>query len=103
MPMNLISDVRSAASALKMLARKKTIRLSVSEPAFPLTSRPNQCVMESKRSSLSEGSVDYGGLVFHYRTEESLHGSSAVNLPRCKTLACVPGIFEKVIFFLSFP
>lgn len=52
MSVNLISDVRSAADMLRMLAWKKKKTLYFSEPNFPLTSRQNQC-HEKQRALLS--------------------------------------------------
>lgn len=53
---------------LRMLAWKKS--LSVSEPAFPLTLRQNQC--HGKQRALLGGLVNDGGLVFHHQTDERM-------------------------------
>lgn len=71
MPINLISDVRPRANMLRMLAwRKKKEPFFPNQTSFPLTSRQNQC-HGKQRSSLS-GLVNYGGLVCHHQTDESV-------------------------------
>lgn len=54
MSVNLISDFRSAADMLRMLAWKKK---HFSEPNFPLTSRQNQC--HGKQRALLSGRLGW--------------------------------------------
>lgn len=65
MPINLISDVRSTANMLRMLALRKDF--SRAKLSFNLDTKK----VSWKAASLS-GLVNYGGLVFHHQTDESL-------------------------------
>lgn len=89
MSVNLISDFRSAADMLRMLAWKKKT-LYFSEPNFPFN-------LETKLvSRKAEGFAQWStrvALYFTFRQMGAWPARSAMKLSRRKTLAGIPGIF----------